>query len=217
VPECTTRPADPQTRPTSKHQAAPSASAEELLPVFLNVGGRKVVVVGGGRVAATKVRSLLRAGARITVVAPEVSKELRHAPVKVAQTRFRAEHLHGAWLVVAAATREVNRQVRDAADRYGVFVNVVDDAERATAYLGGVVRRGDVTLAVSTGGAAPALAALLREALESLLTEDTMRWGEIARRQRLRWREEQVPWSARRPLLLEALQRLYRCPEGVNP
>jgi siroheme synthase-like protein len=210
APERTARPAHSKTQPTSRHQAAKTAPAGELLPVFLKLGGRKVVVVGGGRVATAKVRSLLRAGAQITVVAPEVSDELRRAPLEITETGFRVEHLHGAWLVVAAATREVNREVREAADRGGVFVNVVDDSEQATAYLGGVVRRGDVTVAVSTGGTAPALAALLREALEALLPGEVARWAEIARAERLRWRRERVLWSARRPRLFEALERFYR-------
>src|SRR5207302_1532256 len=81
-----------------------------------------------------------------------------------------------ASLVVAAAPSEVNRAVAVAAEARGLFVNAVDDAASASALLGGVVHRGGVTVAVSTGGRAPALAGLLREALEAVLPEDVEAW-----------------------------------------
>ena len=183
-----------------------------LYPVFLKLGQRKVVVVGGGRVALNKVRPLLLAGADVTVVAPRVSAELARAPVTLVRSSFRAQHLSGAWFVVAAATREVNRRVRAAAEKRRLFVNVVDEAEEATAYSGGVVRRGQVTVAISTAGQTPALAALLREAFEGLLPDEVAEWAELGRRARLRWRATRVPLSDRRPLLWQALDRLYRAP-----
>jgi uroporphyrin-III C-methyltransferase/precorrin-2 dehydrogenase/sirohydrochlorin ferrochelatase len=90
-----------------------------------------------------------------------------------------------------------------------VFVNAVDDPRRASAYLGGVVRRDGVTLAISTDGAAPALAGLLRQALEAVLPHDLAAWVEEARRQKLAWRRDAVPMGERRPALLRALNRLY--------
>jgi uroporphyrin-III C-methyltransferase/precorrin-2 dehydrogenase/sirohydrochlorin ferrochelatase len=111
----------------------------------------------------------------------------------------------------------VNRQVAAAAETRRLFVNAVDDQASASAYLGGVVRRGEVTLAVSTGGDAPALAGLLREGLEALLPEDLGRWLETARALRPVWRAEGVPFTARRPLLLEALNRLYAGPAEEVP
>jgi uroporphyrin-III C-methyltransferase/precorrin-2 dehydrogenase/sirohydrochlorin ferrochelatase len=188
----------------------------DLFPVFLKLGQRKVVVVGGGRVALGKVRSLLSAGADVTVVAPRVSAELERAPVSIVKRPFRPQHLSGAWYVVAAATGEVNQRVRAAAEKRRLFVNVVDEPERATAYSGGVVRRGDVVVAVSTGGQTPALAALLREALAGLLPADVAQWAKLGRRERLRWRTARVPLYDRRPLLWQALDRLYRAPEGSH-
>jgi len=181
-----------------------------LYPAFLKLEGLPVVIVGGGPVAASKLDGLLAAGARVTVVAPEVVPEIRgRLGVTVLQHRFRPAHLAGARWVVAAATPAVNREVADAAAARGLFVNAVDDPAVATAYLGGVVRRGPVEIAISTGGLAPALAGLLREALEALLPEDLERWIEIAKRERVAWKQTQVPMPARRPLLLRALDRLY--------
>lgn len=133
-----------------------------MFPVFLDLRSRRVVVVGGGAVAAAKLDALVAAGAEVTVVAPEVVPEIARRGVAVVRRPFEASDLDGAWWVVAAAPKAVNRRVREAAEARRVFVNAVDDPAHATAYLGGVVRRVGVTVAISTDGRAPALAGLLR-------------------------------------------------------
>jgi uroporphyrin-III C-methyltransferase/precorrin-2 dehydrogenase/sirohydrochlorin ferrochelatase len=216
----------------------------ELLPLFLNLTGRAVVLVGGGRVASGKLRHLLAAGANVTVVAPEIRDEIvtEGARATVSTEGARAYHpsassgcpepvegqasgsrgsvsirgrvfepadLDGAWLVVAAATPQVNREVAAAAEARHIFVNAVDDPANASAYLSGVVRRDGVTLAISTSGDAPALAALLREALDAVLPRDLASWVRRARTERAVWRRSGVPIEARKPLLLRALNALY--------
>jgi uroporphyrin-III C-methyltransferase/precorrin-2 dehydrogenase/sirohydrochlorin ferrochelatase len=180
-----------------------------LFPTFLKLAGRKVVVVGAGPVGASKIDSLLAAGAEITVVAPDVSPAVAAASVRIERRRFEPADLDGAWFVVAAAPPDVNRAVRDAADARHVFVNAVDDPPNATAYLGGVVRKRGVTVAISTDGSAPALAGLLREGLETLLPDDVEAWLEVSRRAREHWKRAGVPMEERRPLLLDAINRLY--------
>jgi thioredoxin-dependent adenylylsulfate APS reductase len=182
-------------------------------PVFLQLAGRRVVVVGGGPVAAGKLAALLAAGARVTVVAPAVLPAIAEAGVEVHRRPFRAGDLDGAWYAVAAATPEVNREVAAAAAERRLFVNAVDDPANASAYLGGVLRRGGVTVAVSTGGRAPALAGLLREALDAVLPDEVERWVEEAERLKQEQRANGVPMTARRPALLQALVGLY----GVDP
>jgi uroporphyrin-III C-methyltransferase/precorrin-2 dehydrogenase/sirohydrochlorin ferrochelatase len=174
----------------------------------LKLDGERVVVIGGGTVAAGKLDGLLAAGARVTVVAPQVLESIRKRVV-VVEAEFEPAHLAGARWVVAAATPEVNRQVAAAATARGLFCNAVDDPAVATAYLGGVVRRGQVEIAISTGGTAPALAGLLREALDALLPHDLDRWIDIANEARREWKAAKVPMPQRRPLLLRALHRLY--------
>jgi sulfate adenylyltransferase len=186
-----------------------STAPAPLFPVFLKLSGRRVVVVGAGAVAATKVKSLVDAGAQVTVVAPEVRPELDRPELTLVRRTFRPADLDGAWLVVAAAPPDVNRQVRAAAEQRGVFVNAIDHPETCSAYAGGVLTRGGVTVAVSSNGEAPALAGLLREALEAVLPEDLDRWLAEARTQRKKWRAEGVPMPERRPLLLQALNELY--------
>ncbi len=181
----------------------------ELLPLFLRVAGRRVVLVGAGAVALGKLRGLLAARAEVVVVAPEALPEFEQQPVRLERRRFEPADLDGAWLVVAAATPEVNRQVADAAEARRIFVNAVDDPASASAFASGVVRRGGTTVAVSTAGEAPALAGLVREALEAMLPEDLSRWHALARELRPAWRAAGTPMAARRPLLLEALNRIY--------
>jgi siroheme synthase-like protein len=94
-------------------------------------------------------------------------------------------------------------------DGRGLFVNAVDDKAAATAYLGGIVRRGPVEIAISTGGIAPALAGLLREALDAILPQDLDRWIDVANAARRDWKAAHVPMPERRPLLLRALDKLY--------
>jgi uroporphyrin-III C-methyltransferase/precorrin-2 dehydrogenase/sirohydrochlorin ferrochelatase len=182
----------------------------QLLPLFLDLAGRRVLLVGGGPVAAGKLRQLLAAHADVRVVALEVCDDVEQSGVPVDRRAFQPADLDGVWLVVAAAPAEVNRQVAAAAEARRVFVNAVDDPSHATAYLGGVVRRAGVTIAISTRGDAPALSALLREGLDAVLPADLGAWLGEARRQRAIWRRSGVPMKARRPLLLKALNRLYR-------
>ena len=180
-----------------------------LFPVFLKLAGRRVLVVGGGPVATSKIGALVAAGAKITVIAPVMTPGIDASPVTRHRREFRPEDVEVAWLVVAAATPEVNREVARAAEARGVFVNAVDDPPNATAYLGGVVRRAGVTLAISTNGQAPALAGLLREALDAVLPADLDRWVAEARAIRPRWIAKRVPMADRRPQLLRALNALY--------
>jgi siroheme synthase-like protein len=184
-------------------------STPTLFPIFLRLEGRNVLLVGGGRVAAGKLAALLETGAVVTVVAPEIREEIATAAAHVRQRAFSANDLDGVWFVVAAATPEVNHRVRETAEALHVFVNAVDDPESASAYTGGVLRRGGVTLAVSTEGRAPALAGLLREALDAVLPDEVDEWVATASALRERQRQAGVPMPRRRPLLLEALNRLY--------
>jgi uroporphyrin-III C-methyltransferase / precorrin-2 dehydrogenase / sirohydrochlorin ferrochelatase len=180
-----------------------------MYPVFLKLDGRPVLLVGAGTVAASKLQGLLAEGARVTVVAPDVRPEIEGAPVTIKRRAFEATDVDGAWWVVAAAPPDVNRQVLDAAEGRRIWVNAVDDPPNATAYLGGVVRRDGVTVAISTSGRAPALAGLLREGLDAWLPADLGSWMAAADEARKNWRQDGVPMERRRPMLLETLNRLY--------
>ena len=182
-----------------------------VFPVFLKLEGRRVLVVGAGPVAASKLRPLVDAGARVTVVAPRVVDEIAAmaSRIEIVRRPFEAGDVDGVWYVVAAAPPEVNRAVAQAAESRCLFVNAVDDLESASAYAGAVVQKAGVTIALSTDGEAPALAGLVREALETLLPEELDTWMACAQSARREWLAQDVPMPERRPLLLQALNELY--------
>jgi siroheme synthase-like protein len=186
-----------------------------VFATFLKLEGRRVLVVGAGPVAAGKLRPLVDAGASVTVVAPDVVGEIerlaaeRPGDVTILRRPFEAADVDGAWYVVAAAPPDVNRAVARAAEPRCLFVNAVDDLESATAYAGALVQKAGVTIAMSTDGEAPALAGLMREALEALLPDDLDQWMAQAQASRRDWLARRVPMAERRPLLLEALNELY--------
>jgi uroporphyrin-III C-methyltransferase/precorrin-2 dehydrogenase/sirohydrochlorin ferrochelatase len=180
-----------------------------LFPLFLKLDGRRVVVVGGGAMAAQRVRQLAESGALVAVVAPEVRAEIEALASEIERRPFRGADVDGAWLVIAAATPEVNRAVAAAAEARGIFVNAVDDPATATAYCGGVVRRGGAVVAVSTEGRAPALAGLLREGIAALLPAELEQWTDRAEELRAAWKQARIAMADRRPLLLRALNELY--------
>ncbi|HEU4381993.1 MAG TPA: uroporphyrinogen-III C-methyltransferase [Anaeromyxobacteraceae bacterium] len=188
-----------------------------LFPLFLKLAGRDVVVVGGGAMAAIRIRQLAEAGARVTVVAPEVKDEVASRAAVVHRRGFEPADLDGAWLAVAAGTPAVNQAVAEAAETRRILVNAVDDPERGSAYTGGVVRRGEATVAISTGGRAPALAGLLREAIDAVLPADLARWTRVAEGERAAWKRERVPLATRQPLLLRRLNALYDGPGPRTP
>ena len=128
-----------------------------LYPTFLKLGYRRVLLVGGGRVAASKLRGLLDAGAIVKVVAPTILLEIASAAEETARRPFRESDLDDVCFVVAAAPAAINREVAAAARQRGLFVNAVDDVESASAYAGAVLRRAGVTIAISTDGDAPAI------------------------------------------------------------
>ena len=155
----------------------------EYLPVFLNLRNRLTLVVGGGAVAARKVELLLKAHARVRVVALSLNPELalfRDAGrIEYLAAAFEPEHFSGvAFAIAATDSRLVNQRVASCGQARGVFVNVVDDAEASTAIMPSIVDRSPIVVAIGTAGQSPTLARRLRAQLEAMLPE---RLGELAR------------------------------------
>lgn len=148
------------------------------LPLFLDLRGRPVLLVGGGEVALRKLRLLRASGAEVTVVAPRIDPGIHQLAaeghVLLRETRFAAEHVSGHRLVIAATDEAtVNLQVARAAEAAGLFCNVVDDGESSSAIVPSIIDRSPLMVAISTGGAAPMLARAIRERLEAQLDETT--------------------------------------------
>ena len=146
----------------------------DYLPIFTKLENRPCLVVGGGDVALRKVRLLLKAGADVTVCAPQFHNSLlqkaQAKQLKKVQQSFAADLLQDKWLVVAATNdRAVNQQIAAAANKLQLLVNVVDDPELSSFIMPSIVDRSPIIVAVSSGGKAPVLARLIRERLETLL------------------------------------------------
>lgn len=140
-------------------------------PIFLNLEGKTCLVVGGGRVARRKTAALLEAGARVKVVAPDISESLtelaENGQVELAKRPFAAGDMDGAVLVIAATDDgELNQSLRAEAMKQGALINVVDEPELCDFFVPAVVNRGSLQIAVSTGGVSPGLARALRRRLE---------------------------------------------------
>ena len=139
-------------------------------PVFLDLKDRPVLVVGAGKVALRKTRGLLESGARVTVVAPEWEAEFEELPLRLVRRRFRASDLTNIFLVFAATDdRLTNHRIGIAAKGKGLFANIADSAEECGFVVPARVNRGDVQIAISTGGENPRLSAELRRKLEEIL------------------------------------------------
>ena len=155
----------------------------DYLPVFLDLTDRPAAVVGGGAVAARKVELLLKAHARVRVIAPRLHPELRvfrdAGRIEYLAVPFEPHHLDGMMLVIAATDRtEVNQAVAAAAAERSLFVNVVDQASDSSCIMPAIVDRSPVLVAIGTSGHSPVLARRLRAQIEALLPE---RLGDLAR------------------------------------
>ena len=185
--------------------------AARLYPIFAELAGRRVLVVGGGQVAERKVAALLEAGADVHAGAPVFSRNLtlwaEQGRICLISGEFEASWLDGAWLVIAATSDSaVNAAVAAAAARGRIWCNVVDDAQRSSFQVPAVIDRSPLVVAVSTAGAAPVLARLVRERIERLLDPSLGALAALADRWRGRIRGRLADLGRRRRFLEKVLQ-----------
>lgn len=175
-------------------------------PVLLDLAGRRCVMVGGGLIAQRRVEGLLAAGAHVIVISPQLSRALAalaaEGRIEHEPRGYRDGDLAAADLAfVATDAGEVNAAVAREARERSVWVNAADDPARCTFILPALVRRGELTVAVATGGSSPALARAIREELEAYLTEDYSTLASIAAEARRELR------AAGRPVTAQAWRR----------
>jgi siroheme synthase-like protein len=154
----------------------------DYYPVYLNLAGKRCVILGGGTVAQGKLAALRDAGATIVVISPEAAPGIQTAARRGDVTWLKREYqpgdLTGAFIAVAATNVwYVNREIYEEAEERGVLLNVVDDPDLCTFIAPSIVKRDPITLAISTGGASPALARRLREVLAETPALD---WADLA-------------------------------------
>ena len=154
------------------------------LPIFLNIKGQRCLVVGGGVIATRKINQLLRAGAEVTVVASKLCDEVQslcnNQKIKYVAADFSSIHLDEMSLVIAATNdQSINHKVSELAKSRNLPVNVVDNPELCTFIMPSVVDRNPVQIAISTGGASPILARLLRARLETMIPSSFGRLADL--------------------------------------
>jgi precorrin-2 dehydrogenase/sirohydrochlorin ferrochelatase len=195
-----------------------------LFPMFLKLEGRSCLVVGAGTIGKSKIRSLLVAGASVRVVAPRATAaiiEWARAGLITWEARdFNAADLDGMFLVVAAtSSSDVNEAAFREAQRRGVLCNVADDPAHCDFYYPAVVRRGQLQLAISTGGRSPALAQRLRRELEARFGAEYAGWLEELGRARQQLFASEIESEDRRRRLheLASRQAFERYSPGIKP
>ena len=174
-----------------------------MLPVMLNLTGRHVLVVGGGRIATRKAEALVNEGARVTVIAPDVTDELRQMDVVIVERTYNPGDATCFQLVITATgDTAVDQQVYDDANNEGIWVNSADDPDRCSFYLAATHRAGPVVIAVSTEGASPALASHLRSEIAKSLPPNLAEAAHALAAQRAEMHArgvstESIDWSER--------------------
>jgi len=148
----------------------------------LNLAGKHCVIIGGGTIAQGKIGALLQAGCQITVISPDATPGIRQAAqrgdVAWLERTYQRGDLEGAFIGVAATNVwHVNREIFEEAEELGVLLNVVDDPDLCSFIAPSIVKREPVTMAISTGGASPALARKLRE---TLANAEALEWADLA-------------------------------------
>lgn len=152
-----------------------------MFPIFLKLESRPCLVVGAGTVAEGKIQGLLAERASVKVVAPEATSQVRlwasAGLIEWYQREFESADLEGKFLViVATSSRDVNTRVFTEAHAQGILCNAVDDPPNCDFYYPAVVRRGDLQIAISTGGHSPALAQRIRQELEQQFGPEYESW-----------------------------------------
>jgi precorrin-2 dehydrogenase / sirohydrochlorin ferrochelatase len=178
----------------------------ELFPAFIKLENRRCLVVGAGSIAASKIDSLLRAGARVIVVAPHAKPDV--AALVAAGTiiwhrrDFRASDLSGVFLSIAATSdNSVNHAVFLESQKHGIICNAVDDPPHCDFYFPAVVRRGDLQIAISTAGESPSVAQRFRREIEGALDETVGDWLHLVGALRRHIMATQPPSEERKKLL----------------
>ena len=154
----------------------------DYYPVYLNLAGKRCVIIGGGTIAQGKIGALLQAGCQITVISPDATPGIKQAAqrgdVTWLERTYQRGDLEGAFIGVAATNVwHVNREIFEEAEERGVLLNVVDDPDLCSFIAPSIVKREPVTMAISTGGASPALARKLRE---TLANAEALEWADLA-------------------------------------
>jgi len=187
-------------------------------PIFLNVLGKRCLVVGGGEVALRKVKALLECGANVEVISPDLCPKLselaKAKTIKVHDKEYEPGDIKNSFLTIAATDNDgTNQKVADEARRQGTLVNVVDSPEQSNFIVPAYLRRGDLTIAVSTAGGSPALARKIKSRLEQDFGEEYTALTNLVKEVRTELKKKAITVSSedwQRALDVDSLIELLR-------
>lgn len=174
-------------------------------PIYLNLTDKLSIIVGGGTIAEGKVTGLLEADAKVVIIAPEVTpavQELAESGKITWEKRvYRDGDLEGAAIAISATDDpEINHQVWDEANRRGILINVVDDVPYCNFIAPAIVRRGDITIAISTNGKMPALAAHMRREMDKSFGDEYLQLLEMTTPMRAELGAKHLAYTTRQQL-----------------
>ena len=169
-------------------------------PFFMDISGKRCIIIGGGTVALRKIEKLLPFGPEITVIAPEIRSEISElSGVKTVRRCFEERDLEGVFMAVSASdSEELNARIFELCRAKNILVNTVDDRDKCGFIFPALVHKNDVTVGISTSGTSPLYARFLREQIESLLDEHYLSIGELLSRYRPIIRHDFETESARK-------------------
>ena len=192
-----------------------------MFPLFVNLKNKSCVVIGGGEVASRKVEVLLRYTADLTVIAPEINHTLIdleiNKKIKLIKREYNEGDIDAATLIVAATSSPmVNERVYRAAVQRNIPVNVVDNPDMCTFFFPSVIKRGALSIGISTSGAYPALAKKIRKVLDKFFTEDYSDIVSLLADFRLKVRQSKLTLNEKEKILAQVLDEFYY-KGNINP
>jgi len=157
------------------------SSDRNYYPVFLNLKNRLCLIIGGGQVAERKAVILIKYGARVRIIAPSITKRLinleEKGKLEIIKRDYKKGDLEGAFMVFAATNKkEINREIKKDAEEMGIIANVVDDPDFCDFIVPSIVKKGPVTIAISTSGILPMFARVFKDEIKQVLTKDHIRY-----------------------------------------
>lgn len=160
------------------------SSDKSYYPIFLDLRNRLCLVIGGGKVAERKVMTLIKFNAKVKVIAPSITKRLisleEKGKIEILKRDYKKGDLNGAFIVFAATDKkEINREIKKDAAELGILTNVVDDPDFCDFIVPSIVKKGHITIGISTSGMLPLFAKTLKEKIEELLTKDHVKYVKL--------------------------------------
>ncbi|HXX81898.1 MAG TPA: bifunctional precorrin-2 dehydrogenase/sirohydrochlorin ferrochelatase [Thermodesulfovibrionales bacterium] len=195
--------------PNKRRKSSRPSPSKNYFPAFLDITEKKCVVIGGGRVAERKCLALIRAGARVVVISPQLTHRLeslkRKGLIRQIARHYRRGDMRSAFVAIAATdSREINLKVVADAAKHRVLLNVVDNPPLCNFIVPSVLRRGPLTIAISTGGVSPAMARTIRKNLEGLYGTELSKYLRLLNTIRTKAMQD-IPDKRKRAALLKGL------------